>query len=242
MRLLVFVIVIFSTRIGSCQTPEFNGDAAKHITQTRFKCPITELTFEVPKLNAKTLQVRHRESVPGITWDLMFAEELGHMSTVTYTKIRKEYPKSDAVIQRTASRIKLEVLRQGGYLEWCGFLSENEGRVFQCVIRFPGGGQAALVRNKWLDRMDNVRLDVYVLRHYLVRDGWFVEFNQYVPQLLHDGTFDEDEYIDKWQKTLHDFVSGSSLVGSKGRYKQQIKDFKRPETYFRFEFADPSRD
>ena len=108
---------------------EYQGDAAKHISDGIFKCPTTGLTFKAPTLNATQLRVQHRETTPGITWDLVFLEELGHVAAVTYTKIRDEYPKTDEVIQRTASNMKVESLKQGGYLEWCGFLSKEEDRM-----------------------------------------------------------------------------------------------------------------
>lgn len=220
---------------------DYEGNAAEHIADGVFTCPTTGLTFKAPTLNADQLRVQHRETTPGITWDLMFVEELGHVATVTYTRIRDEYPKSDEVIQRTASKIKQESLQQGGYLEWCGFLSNEEGRVLQCVIRMPGRGHPAQVRNTWLDRLEQVQLDIYCIRQYIVRDGWFLEFNIYIPQMLPTGSFDEDKLLDQWFPSLNDLVSGSSLVGKEGRYSAQIQAFKRPKSYFRYIFTDPAR-
>lgn len=239
MRFLIgLCVVVCATHL---QADEVQGDAAKYITDGVFKCPVNGLTFSVPKLNSDKLQVRYRELSPGITWDLAFAEELGHMVTVTYTKIRPEYPKTDEVIQRSAANIKLEMLKEGGCLEWCDFLSNEKGRVFQCVIRYPGRGQPMELRNKWLDRMEQVQLDVYLFRQYIVRDGWFVEYNIFIPQLLPTGTYDEDKLIDQWAKVLQEFVVKSSLVGPDDTYSAQMKAFKRPKTYFRFVFEDPAR-
>lgn len=239
MRLLFGVGVLIC--VTHVHADDYKGDGAKYITDDVFKCPTTGLSFSAPNLNTDKLEVKFRETTPGITWDLMFAEELGHMATVTYTKIRSEYPKTDEVVQRTAANIKLEMLREGGCLEWCDFLSNEEGRVFQCVIRYPGRGHPAEVRNKWTNRMEEVRLDVYILRQYIVRDGWFLEYNLYVPQHLPTGTFDEDQLIDQWSSALHDFVVKSSLVGPNDSYTAQLKAFKRPQTYFRFVFPDPAR-
>ena len=239
MKTFACVVALFSSNL--VVAADYQGDAAKHISDGVFKCPTTGLTFKAPTLNAEQLHVQHRETTPGITWNLVFLEELGHVTTVTYTKIRDEYPKTDEVIQRTASNMKLETLKQGGYLEWCGFLSKEEGRVFQCVIRMAGRGQPAQVRNKWLDRLEQVRLDIYCIRQYIVRDGWFVESNIYIPQLLPTGSFDEDKLLDKWFPALNELVAGSSLVGKKGRYAAQIKAFKRPKSYFQFVIADPAR-
>ena len=171
----------------------------------------------------------------------MFAEKQGHLATVTYTKIRKEYPKNDVLLQRTASNIKAIVLKEGGYVEWCGFLSEKKGKPFQCIVRYPMVGPTLYANNKWLGKSELVRNDVYELRHYLIRDGYLLEFGIFVPQFLPKETLDEDKYIDQWMPTLTKFVQGSSLVDEKDSYQDQVKSFKRPESYFRFVYDDPAR-
>lgn len=239
MRYLAIIWVLFC--ISKVHATDYLGEAAKHIKNDIFTCPVTGLSFAVPNLNAGVLEVNFREANPGITFDLVFAEELGHLATVTWTKIRSEYPKTDEILQRTAANIKLEVVKERGFLEWCGFLSGDEGRVFQCVIRYPARGKEVQVRNKWLNGLEPGRLDVYILRHYLVRDGWLLEYNLYVPQQLPAGSFDEDKLIDQWSGALHEFVSKSSLVGPDDVYAAQLKAFRRPSTYFRFVFPDPAR-
>ena len=81
------------------------------------------------------------------------------------------------------------------------------------------------VHNKWLEMSEPVRLDIYEIRHYLVRDGYFLEFSLYIPQFLPDGTFDEEELIDDWTGSLHSFVKSSGLVNDEENYKQQVGAF-----------------
>lgn len=231
------VILAFASLVNAA---EYRGEARKFIVDDVFTCPSTDLTFHVPDLKTDLLQVRYREVTPGITWHLSFTEELGHMASVTYTKIRAEYPKTDESLLNVAAHLKGNIMREGGYLEWAGFLSQNEGRALQCVIRYPNAGQTVSVRNKWLDARQSVQNDVYALRHYIVRDGWYLEFNVYFPQFLPKGSYDEDKLVDRWSLSLQSFVSGSGLVGNKDSYPDQVKKFTRPKTYFRFVYADPS--
>ena len=220
---------------------EYVGETRKFIQDNVFICPSTQIEFSIPDLNTGTLQVHYEEMNPGITWQLMFVEELGHMAGITYTKIRLEYPKTDAVLERTAANIKGNVLREGGYLEWCGFLTEKEGKVFQCIIRYPNAGQTVSIRNNWLDTMESVRLDVFEIRQYLIRDGYFLEFKLYFPQFGPMGLFDEEKRIDDWNALLKEFVEGCSLISDKDSYNGQIDRFERPDTYFRFVYKDPSQ-
>lgn len=231
------LICLFTTSLFAT---EYTGEARKFIEKNVFTCPSTGVNFKSPDLGTSTLQVQYEEVTPGITWQLVFAEELGHACVVKYTKIRNEYPKNDEVIERTAASIKGNVIREGGYVEWCGFLSDIKGKVLQCIIRYPDAGQTVSIRNKWLKSMESVRMDVYEIRHYLVRDGYFVEYKYYIPQMLPSGSYDEDKYIERWMKSFQGFVEGSSFVKPKDNYGKQLNDFKRPKTYFRFIFKDPS--
>lgn len=238
-RIGLAILQVLSASIASAT--EYEGEAKKYIAADVFKCPGTEQTFRVPKLDGKKISVRYREAAPGITWELMFAAEYGQMASVTYTKIRAEYPKTDAILHRTAANIKGNLLQEGGYVEWCDFLSDKPGQVLQCVIRYPNAGQSVSVRNKWLNSMETMRTDVYAIRHYLVREGYFLEFNVIFPQMLPKGSFDEDEYLDSWAVNLHDFVKGAKLVSQSDGYAAQVKNFTRPKSYFRFVFVDPAR-
>ncbi len=220
---------------------EYEGDGKKFITDDVFTCPNSGLTFHAPDLKSPTLQVSYQEDAPGISWQLRFAEKKGQQLTVTYTKIREGYPKTDAILSRTAAHIKENLLQDGGYVEWCGFLSEKEGRVFQCIVRFPSRGKSSSVKNKWLNTMEATRNDVYMIRQYLVRDGYYLEYNLYVAQTRPTGTYDEEKLMDEWAPKLHQFVAESSLVAKDERYKEQMKEFARPKAYFRFVFDDPSR-
>jgi len=239
MRKALLVLMLISV---SATAAEYKGEARKFIEKDVFTCPSTGITFNSPDLNAKKLQVAYQEIAPGISWQLMFSEELGYAAAVTYTKIRKEYPKTDKVLERAASNMKMEAMRDGGYLEWAGFLSEAKGKVLQCVIRYPRAGQTVSIRNKWLDSMESIGTDIYEVRHYLIRGGYIVEFKLYVPQLLPKGTFDEDKLMDTWSPKLQKFAEGCSLVTKQDNYSTQVKEFKRPKSYFRFEFKDPSHD
>ncbi|MDX9978911.1 MAG: hypothetical protein RBU25_02575 [Lentisphaeria bacterium] len=227
--------------VGAVFAAELEGEARKFVQDGVFSCPSTGIKFQISDLNAKQLQIQYQEATPGITWQLMFAEELGHVAVVTYTKIRAEYPKTDQVLERTASNMKIEAMRDGGYLEWCGFLSNDEGKILQCIVRYPRAGQTVSVRNKWLGSMESIRLDVYELRHYIVREGFMLEFKLFMPQLLPQGSFNEDKLVDSWADALARFVCGCSLIGKEDNYRQQIKAFTRPDSYFRFVFSDPSQ-
>jgi hypothetical protein len=239
MRRAIFATIMLAA--VTALAAEYEGEARKFIKKDIFTCPSTGVSFKAPDLNTKKLQVAYQEATPGITWQLMFAEELGHVAAVTYTKVRKEYPKTDEVLERVASTMKMEAMREGGYLEWAGFLSEAKGKVLQCVIRYPRQGQTVSIRNKWLDSMESLRTDVYEMRHYVVRGDYLIECKLYVPQILPKGSFDEDKLIDTWIPKLQQFVEGCSLIGEKDNYSTQVKEFTRPKSYFRFEFKDPSQ-
>ena len=220
---------------------EYEGEVRKFIVNDEFTCPSTGLKFKTPDLNSQKLQVAYRETTPGISWQLMYASQMGHTAAITFTKIRPEYPKNDEVLERTASNMKMEAMREGGYLEWCGFLSQEKGKVLQAVVRYPRAGQTVSIRNKWLNSMESVPTDIYNIRHYLIRDGYFSEFRVYIPQLAPSSIVSEDKYIDPWFKNLHSFVTGSNLIKDNDNYISQTQEFKKPKSYFRFVFQDPSQ-
>lgn len=232
------LICLFTTSLFAT---EYKGEVSKFIEKDVFTCPSTGVKFKSPDLGTNTLQVQYQEVTPGITWQLVFAEELGHVCVVKYSKIRNEYPKTDKVLERIAAKIKGYVLQVGGYVEWCGFLSDAKGKALQCIIRYPDAGQTVSVRNKWLKSMESVSMDVYEIRHYLVRDGFLIEYKYYIPQMLPDGSYDEDKFIESWMKSFKGFVEGSSFVKSTDNYGKQLKDFVKPKSYFRFVFKDPSQ-
>lgn len=144
-------------------------------------------------------------------------------------------------MELTASNIKALAMQEGGYLEWCGFSSKSKGRFFQCVIRHPYKGQTVSIRNKWLKSMESVRMDVYELRRYMVRDGFFIEFKFYIPQFLAKGMYDEDAYVNRWTKSLNSFMLGSSFIKKGDSLYEEIKNIELPQSYFRFVYPDPSK-
>lgn len=238
--LLAFLALALFTQIAFAV--DYEGDGKKYMEGDVFTCPSSGLTFHAPDLKSPSLLVIHHEDAPGISWQLWFADKTKSLQlSVTYTKIREGYPKTDAILSRTAAHIKENVLRDGGYVEWCGFLSEDDGKVFQCIIRLPGRGKPSTVKNKWLNTKETANNDVYVIRQYLVRDGYYLEYNLYIPQTRPAGTYDEEKLLDDGAPILHQFVEKSGLVATDERYKTQMKAFTRPKAYIRFVFEDPSR-
>lgn len=226
--------------VSSAIAMEYEGEARKFIENDVFTCPSTGVKIKTPDLGSSKLKIHYKETNPGISWQLYYVEEMGHVATVKYTKIRKEYPKTDDFLMRTASNIKGNTIQEGGYVEWCAFLSKEEGKVFECIIRYPGVGQTVSIRNDWLGAMESVQMDVYGLRRYLVRDGFFVEFEYYIPQFLPTGSYNEDKYLNPWLPKLTDLMVNSSFVQKKEELRKQIENAERPDTFFRFVFKDPS--
>ena len=70
---------------------DYEGEGSEHIQDDVFTCPDTNLTFRAPDLKTDNLRIVYQEITPDITWRLSFVEELGHMGSVTFTKIRDEY-------------------------------------------------------------------------------------------------------------------------------------------------------
>ncbi|MCH2174343.1 MAG: hypothetical protein MK193_01300 [Lentisphaeria bacterium] len=237
-KLYIFLFFIFCFSVLSI---EYEGDARKFILNNEFNCPSTQLKFKSPDLNTTKLRVGFQEVTPGITWQLIFLEETGYSAVVTYTKIRAEYPKNDLLLERIASQMKMECLRVRGYLEWCDFLSDQDGKVLQAIVRYPYAGNIVSIRNNWLNSMESIKTDIFEIKHYLIRDGYLLEFKVYIPQFAPPPMIDEDESIKPWLDNLKEFTLGCSLLKKGDPYATQVDEFKSPDTYFQFIFKDPSR-
>jgi len=152
-------------------------------------------TVKVPGLGSKSVHVQDVVVAKDITYRVQFLGEYGVNAAIISTKIRKEFPKNDLVLQRIASYQKREHLREGGYLEDLQYIGTKEGKILQAVVRYIELGHEARLRDPFTGKMVTRRMDVLGVHRYIVRNGYFFEFVMLNPYVTKSDALPENGLI-----------------------------------------------
>lgn len=242
-KLTSFLALCLATCVGvSAAAVEIINKAEGKIVDGVYHSLDGSYAVKVPGLGSKSVHVQDVVIAPDITYRVQFLGELGNNAAVVSTKIRKEFPKTDLVLERIASNQKAEFIREGGYLEDLQFIGQAEGKVLQAVVRYIGLGHPAQSRDGFTGQMVTRRMDVFGVHRYIIRNGYLVEFVILSPQMGPDDVFPENKLI---QQAIND---STSLIAdftmedkSDDKLIKLLKDYQPKDNYIIHKVKSPTK-
>ncbi len=241
-RIACLMLCLFGTSSSIVSAIDIVDKAEGKIEDGIYYARDNSYAVKIPALGSKSVHVQDMEIAPGITYRAQFMGELGNNAAIVSTKIRKEFPQDDIVLERVASNQKWEFLREGGYLEDLQFIGTQEGKVLQSVVRYIGLGHPVQIRDGFTGQMVTRPLDVFGVHRYIIRNGYLMEFVILSPQMGPDDVLPENKLILQALKDSSALMADVTIAGkADDKLLKLLKDYKPKDNYIIHKVRSPTK-
>lgn len=197
------------------------------------------VSIAIPK-GLKKDGIKDKADGKGISAQTAFMHKDKSISCIFSTKIRKEYPKTDLILVRTAARYRQNIkVEDGSSLEFIEMSTLGKRKILISVVRHIEAGNASTFQDKWTKKKLLVRGDAIEARIYFVQNGYFIEFKYIImPKLALNMSLQNENTIAKTALTkLRDWVCLSNVMTKVE--KDLLLKYKFDKEYIRGIFIDP---